>query len=86
MARPRIPDTCRSTSAKRRFANCASLTLLAQGLWQQAAAVYVHVRVRHRFLSTHKKAPPVRVRLFVLHEVLGDDLLSHGETPHYHRR
>ena len=26
------------------------------------------------------------MRLFVLHEVLGDDLLSHGETPHYHRR
>ena len=26
------------------------------------------------------------IEAFLLNEVLGDDLLSHGETPHYHRR
>jgi hypothetical protein len=37
MARPRILNTCRSSGAMRCLANCASLTLLALGLWQQAA-------------------------------------------------
>ena len=32
----------------------------------------------------NKKRPPVWVAFFYL--VLDDDLLSHGEAPHYHRR
>jgi hypothetical protein len=56
------------------------------GFVAASCSVDAHVRARHRFSSTHKKAPPVRVRLFYTNGKLGDDLLSHGETPHYHRR
>ena len=37
MARPRIEEAGRSSGAKPCFAMCASLTLLTQGLQQQAA-------------------------------------------------
>jgi|GEM_PF-3238046 hypothetical protein len=37
MARPRIEEAARSSGAKPCFAKCASLTLLTQGLQQQAA-------------------------------------------------
>ena len=37
MAQPRIEEAGRSSGAKLCFAKCASLTLLTQGLQQQAA-------------------------------------------------
>ena len=53
-------------------------------------AVGVHVRGVHRkimaFKRPIKKPQCVSIEAFLMNEVLGDDLLSHGETPHYHRR
>ena len=55
-----------------------------------SCAVGVHVRGVHRniraFKGPIKKPQCVSIEAFLLNEVLGDDLLSHGETPHYHRR
>ena len=49
-----------------------------------------HVREAHRkiraFKRPIKKPQCASIEAFSLNEVLGDDLLSHGETPHYHRR
>ena len=38
------------------------------------------------FKGPIKKPQCVSIEAFLMNEVLGDDLLSHGETPHYHRR
>ena len=38
------------------------------------------------FQGTKKTKPPIAGRSGVLGLNLDDDLLSHGETPHYHRR
>ena len=38
------------------------------------------------FRGTEKTKPPIARRSGVLGLNLDDDLLSHGETPHYHRR
>ena len=51
------------------------------------SAVFIHVRVTHRFSAPNKKPLAFWARgSLVLNGKLGDDLLSHGETPHYHRR
>ncbi len=39
-----------------------------------------------RFRGPEKTKPPIAKRSGVLGLNLDDDLLSHGETPHYHRR
>ena len=40
--------------------------------------------LRRVFPAKNKKGPSIRMSPFGL--APGDDLLSHGETPHYHRR
>ena len=55
-----------------------------------SCAVGVHVSGVHRniraFKRPIKKPQCMSIEAFLMNEVLGDDLLSHGETPHYHRR
>src|SRR5207253_626633 len=68
----RVPESCRSS---RSTLECAP--------WR--------LRNRHReparaYKSRAKQNPYLQMQIGVSEVNLDDDLLSHGETPHYHRR
>lgn len=49
------------------------------------AFILPHVRMSFFYIPLNDKSP-LNERAFVVYLASGNDLLSHGETPHYHRR